>query len=207
METKITVNDIKEKVLMLEKKIETFRETELVEIFNEYDLVDDINNLKHQLENCTGGRYDFDESDWLIYGVKIPDHIVDLPFINDYLTQDYAFISKTMGGHKDIYIAQNCGPCICINYSHNRSDYFIYDHKAQEIVLQKNLSWFDDIYISAKLEEYQNSKGCFGDIVVIDSYYGSYAKHFKRSEEVTEDNFKEIIKRYEAKYLNKEEEF
>lgn len=204
----VTVNDIKEIVLTMEKKIDSINETVMKEIFEEYDKVDEIKKVLSNLENFVDGRYEFDECGDLVYGVKIPDHIVDLPFINDYLTQDYAHISKDMGSHNEIWITQTCGECIAVNYSHSKNCSFIYDqNNTRKVVIEKNLEWMDSKYITAKLEEYQTVAGCFGDIVVIDNYYGSYCKHFESDKEVNESNYKEIVKQYEDKYLNNEDEF
>jgi hypothetical protein len=202
----ISVNDIRLKVLELEKEVTEVKDSLLKEIFEEYDKVDEIKKILIDLDNCVNGKYEFDSNGELIYGVKIPNNIVDLPFINDYLTQDCAFIPQDMGHHSEIYVAQNCGKCISVNYSHDKDCYFVFDSGYHKAILIKNLSWYDHIYVSAKIEEYQNSIGVFDDIVIIDSYYGSYCKHFVRDVSVNEDNYKTIIKQYEDKYLNSEED-
>jgi hypothetical protein len=198
MQNNITVNDIRNKVFDLKNQIENFEDSKQKEIFLEYDKIEEIKKVLSDLENFVGGYYSFDECGELIYRIKIPRSIIDLPFINDYLTQDYAFIDNK-------FLATGCGECIAINYSHGKS-IFIFDRSAHVKILEKNLAWYDEIYISAKIEEYQKSIGVFGDVVVIDNYYGAYCKHHERHKEVNESNYKEIIERYEAENLNNEEE-
>jgi hypothetical protein len=206
MKTRFTVNDIKDFVLLINKENDQSVNFNMKRIFDEYDRVEEITVIKSNLENFKEGKYEFGDDGELNYGVKIPETIVDLPFINDYLTQDYGFISKTMGSHKEIYVAQYAGACISINFSHDSKSWFIYDQETRKPVIEKKLPWHDNTYIGALLEEYQTDKGVFNDIVIIDSYCGSYCKHFQRPEEVTLENYKEIIKQYEDKHLNNEEE-
>ena len=203
---KITVNDIKEKVLGYKKDAENFEESKQKEIFEEYDRVDEIKKVLTDLDNSIGGRYEFDEMNELVYGIKIPDNIVDLPFINDYLTQDYAFIHKFSANNKEVCLAQNCGEVIAVNYSHDSKGYFVFDRDERQVVIDNKLEWMDSKYISAKIEDHQTRAGVFGDVVVIDNYYGSYCKHFERDKEVNEKNYKEVIQQYEDKFLNNEEE-
>jgi hypothetical protein len=203
----LTVNDIKEEVLSYKKDLENFEEGIKKTIFEEYDKVDEIKKVLNDLDNSIGGLYEFDEMNDLVYGIKIPDNIIDLPFINDYLTQDYAFIHKFSGNNKEICLAQNCGEVISVNYSHDSKGYFVFARDEREVVIDKKFEWMDSKYISAKIEDHQTGKGVFGDVVVIDNYYGSYCKHFERDREVNENNYKEIIQQYEDKFLtNKEEE-
>lgn len=199
----LTLSDIARKVERIKIQIKKLKETSMEELFETYDKVDEITKLLTDLESCQNGEYDFDEDDnGLIYAIKIPVDIVDLPFISDYLTKDYAFIPKYKGYHNEIFIAQSCGQCIAVNFNHDSNCVFIFDRNCHEIILSNYLSWHDDIYISAKIEEYQQEKGEFNDVVIINSYYGSYVKHFESSVEVTEENYKDIIKKYEDKHLN-----
>jgi cyclophilin family peptidyl-prolyl cis-trans isomerase len=114
-----------------------------------------------------------DEYQMLIYCVEIPSHIADLPYINDYLTRDFAFIPKYEGNESQIFIAQACGQPIIINYYCDKNSYFIYDCEEHKEIMRKepsiegNSDISIDAYISAKIEAYQQKTGCFGDVIIM----------------------------------------
>jgi hypothetical protein len=136
---KITVNDIKGKVEALDKQCKNHNEAIQADIFEQYGEVEEITNILKDLENCEKGHYSFDEHQSLIYCIKVPNHIADLPYINDYLIQDYGFIPQHEGGHNELFIAQSCGQPITIDYSASRmtGSYFIYDHEEGKPVMKR----------------------------------------------------------------------
>jgi hypothetical protein len=210
MKTKITVGDIKAQVQDLDRQSKSFSESIAKDIFEQYDKVDEIATILRSLENCEKGHYSMDEYQMLIYCVEIPSHIADLPYINDYLTRDFAFIPKYEGNESQIFIAQACGQPIIINYYCDKNSYFIYDCEEHKEIMRKepsiegNSDISIDAYISAKIEAYQQKTGCFGDVIEVD-YYGGYNRHHKRHESVTEENYQSIIDQFEQSNNNEEE--
>jgi hypothetical protein len=92
--------------------------------FELYETCPEIQAVERQLENVTGGEYSFNDFGDLCYLVEVPKELRDLPFINDYLTRDFASIWPTaLSCGNDLYIYQTCGPCITINEWAERGDY------------------------------------------------------------------------------------
>lgn len=147
------------------------------ELFEIYKHDDEVNKPLRDLECMQGGEYDFDDYGELIYSVEVPSEIADLPFINDYLTRDYASISHHYG-HNDLRVSQTCGGYIAVNWNHERDCYFVYDQETSKPIIEKHEEWMDERYVAAVIELYQHGTGCFGDVVKVCSRYGSYEGHF-----------------------------
>lgn len=162
-------------------------------LFELYDSSPEISGLFKSVENCKNGFYFFDDFG-LCYGVPVPEKIAVLPFINDFLTQDFHHIDKGYRDQKEIVLSQSMGPAIAINHNHGRGEIFVFDQESGEIIIEKKLSWMTEKYLAAKIELFQHKWGCFGDVVEID-YYGGYLKHFDtfKALEIKTETTREIL--------------
>ena len=172
-----TIADIKAEFEKIDLRTKEAHEALMLEAFEVYEKMDEVNKILTDLECCVNGEYSIGDYGYLIYTVEVPAHLANLPYINDYLTRDYGFLMD------DLRIGQTCGPFIGINWS-GIGSYFVYDHDTnKEIVSKSDLieEGYPTIslktYVAAKLEAYQKDKGEFGDVVEVD-YYGGYLKHF-----------------------------
>lgn len=209
-----TLSDIKELAdgyeAELDAKKKEHREEEqaaMASLFAQYDQCTEITDVLRRLENCDGGEYTFDDYGDLNCIVEVPKGIRDLPFINDYYSQDFARIFPHAVNHEaDLYIAQSCGQPIAINNHTTGREYYVYDREARKPIIAEPKEWMDSAYVGAVIANYQSKQGVFGDVVFID-YYGSFVSHFKfhaaleASEAESLDDvkaFQKLIDRYEA---------
>jgi len=203
-----TVNDIKGKAILLDDLITDYKDSQTKTLYELYEGVPEIIQVTKDLDNASNGEYLFDESGDFIYQVRIPDHVADLPYINDFYT-DFIdsgyFISKFHRGHKDIYLAQMIGQPITICFQHDRSQWAIYDHDSQKGILDHyNPARMSFEYVAACIEAYQQRNDQFHDVVEVDCY-GSYLRHFKSPEGIQE-NYESIIKEFNDKNREVENE-
>jgi hypothetical protein len=196
----LTVEDIKENVLAIEKEISDFSESRKAEIFKTYDKVHSIYKHLHDLENLEKGHYDFDSCGDLIYNVQISNEIIDLPYIKEYLTQENTYINKEISTKKEIYLKTYCGPYIVVIENPVKLQAFVYENGKNDCIIFNKASWMDDTYVSAVIEKYQQERGEFYDIVIVSSYGGEYLSHFEISKNVM-DNYQSIVDSYKAKYV------
>jgi hypothetical protein len=197
-----TISDIKLELEAIDGESKTFSQEASDRACKLFEDIPEINKLLVDLEMMRNGEYSIDESGELIYSIEVPKEIADLPFINDYLTKDYAFLTGKK--HNDLRIAQCCGEFISVDWNHERDCYFVFDHESRKAIIEKRLEWMDERYTAAMIELYQHNKGIFGDVIEINSRYGWYEKHFDTFEalgiksELTKDDLERIIKSYNS---------
>jgi hypothetical protein len=205
-----TITDIKQALIDINNESKEFKKDAAERAFELFKGIVEIDEVFNDLENFQNGDYSFDDSGMLVYSVEVPKEIADLPFINDYLTQDYQHLIGY--GHNDLRLAQTCGDFISINTSGDSRSYFVYDSesgkelvKSSDIKKEGHPTISENQYIAAKIELHQLESGCFNDVVLVD-YHGSYVKHFNTHEylrgEVTKDMLNDIIDTYETEEEN-----
>jgi len=178
-----TLSKIKKQLLKANERIEKLitkeREALRIKVFGYYDECKEVQKVLSDLQNFNKGNYSIEDFGDLVYSVKVPDDLADMPLINDYLTQDYGFILPyTKGMGNDLRLGQFCGEYISVDFEHDRNSFFVYDHGINKPVIEKRLDWMDDNYIKMKIELWQQRKGEFNDVIVIDRY-GAYVRHFE----------------------------
>ncbi len=139
-------------------------------IFAYYDECKEIQELLNKRD--TPEDYKIDECGELVSYVTIPEDILALPEIKDYLSQEYGYV-------RDDELTQFHGPYISIDWNHERNSYFVYDTESRHPIIDKREEWMDEIYVGAVIAEFQTHQGVFNDIIEICSRYGSYQGHFK----------------------------
>jgi hypothetical protein len=180
------------KLEKLYNETKNYSEENAKKAFKILEKMPEVLKVLEDLESMQNGKYSFDECGELVYTVEVPNEIADLPFINDFLTRDFGFLTGKK--HNDLRLGQFCGPCITIDWNHGRNSYFIYDHETRKPVIEKREEYMTLEYVSAVIELYQNKQGVFNDIVEIDSYYGFYNKHFSGSKIKNLKHAERIIK-------------
>lgn len=198
-----TIADIKDLVIEANERIESKIAEERAEmrekVFKLYDQVPDISKVITRLENMEGGQYHINDYGDLIYSVEVPKNIRELPLINDYLTQDFASIypsARTCGN--DLFIYQNCGEFISVNFYAYRNSYFVYDHETRKLIIEKETKGMPLEYIRAKIEKHMRKQGVFGDVIEM-GYHGEYLRHFEtKLGNATDEEVNAIVDAWEA---------
>ena len=171
----------------INKALEEVKASNSLELHGLYDSSEDIKNLLTKLENMIGGEYSIDDYGHLVYLVEVPQDIANLPEINDYLTKDYAFIyPHARKSQKDLWIGQSCGEFISVNFYHERSGHFVYDHETRTPIISNREDWMTSQYIKAMIEKHQRKTGVFGDVISLD-YHGGYNSHYSILEDYLSD--------------------
>ena len=109
-----TVSDLKSKLEDIQNETKHFSQEAAGRAFELLKDLPEANRPLEDLENFKGGEYSFDDFGELIYSVEVPSDVADLPFINDYLTRDFGFLTGKR--HNDLRLAQRCGPCITVSW-------------------------------------------------------------------------------------------
>jgi hypothetical protein len=198
-----------EKLGKLQDEKKHFDEKLEKKAFKIFETIDDVNKIVSDLEQVKNGEYTIEDDGMLAYRVEVPKELRDLPFINDYLTREYGYL--TGKSHSDLWLTQCCGGFIAVNLNPERGCYFVYDSERSKPIIEKREDWMESRYVAAVIELYQESKGEFGDVIVVNSRYGYYEEHFstfKHLECETQLSKKElqaIVDSYESK--REEEEY
>lgn len=174
-------------------------------LFPLYDEAPEIQKIRTDAENLEHGEYFFDGLGDLCYRVPIPKEVRTLPFIKEYLTQDFGVID-------DDHLSQGCGDHISINWYAGDRAYFAYDSSTGHAVPgleerpkdKEGCPIVPKDYVKAKIEMTMRGKGIFGDVVEVD-YYGGYMRHYDLSwpqkgenlDAMTEEELTNIINTYE----------
>jgi hypothetical protein len=170
--------------------------------FKIFDTMPEVEKIIRDVDNCERGEYFIDEDNMLAYRVEVPKELRDLPFINDYLTKDFGWM--TGKDHKDLWFTQCCGDFIAINRSHGAREAFVFESSSGKTIIQNNESWMEDEYIAAVIEKHQQEKGEFGDVIEIHPHYGTYLRHFHTLRHLGQtEQAKEEIQRIIDKYENR----
>lgn len=204
-----TITDIKQDLENLNNETKHFSKENAKKAFELFDSIPEIASLLTDLENMRNGEYSIEESGLLFYSIEVPKHIADLPFINDYLTQDY--FNLTGHRHNGLRLSQCCGEYISVAWNHGRNSYFVYDSELGHGIIDNQEEWMDEKYVAAKIELHQKQRGVYNHSIRTCPRYGSYEEHFDTFKalgtqtELSELELLTIINDYEDK-ANSEEE-
>ena len=168
--------------------------------FKIFDTMPEVGKIIRDVDNCERGEYFIDEDCMLAYRVEVPEGLRDLPFINDYLTKDFGWV--TGKDHKDLWFTQCCGDFIAVNWNHGAGvdQYFVYDGSTGKPIIAEREDWMDETYVSAIIERHQQTAGVFNDVIEVNARYGYYEDHFSLkgiSVGIDNQDLDNIISKYE----------
>lgn len=162
------LNDIMNQVTAIDVIFKVQEDMVRNTLMNLYSECQELMDIRDNLDNLSGGDYEFTEDDFL-YTIELDKSIVDLPFIDDFFK--FGFISRRL----ETLSTPLTSP-IVVNKEHEENEYFVVDLERNEVVIESrgNLMHFQ---IAKLIKEYQDNVGEDNGVVEVDCN-GGYLNHF-----------------------------
>lgn len=171
---KNTLNYVAQVTNTLNDQLESIKETTKKNIFDHYSKLSELNKLLNDLSDGVIGEHTLDESGELIRYIFLSHDYVQLPYLNDYISQlDLGLYSESLK-NGCVQVNTYCGPHISVQFGHSSDNYFVYDHDTNKPIIENE----GDLTVKetyAKINEYQGNLGEFSYVIEIDNY-GSFVR-------------------------------
>lgn len=175
------------------------------ELFKAYESLEEIEALISSGENLERGEYAFNNHGEFCYQIELNDSIKSLPFVDEFLREHGPFWIDL----KNSILEVNLISPITVNWNHTNRCYFVYDRYNQKCIINsfKEDCNEDETLARLMIEKYQRDNGEFGDVVEIDSMYGSYRNHIlSEYGNLSDEEFKKVYDdHYKTVFKNDEE--